>query len=246
MTDNVQKPDAPQKNWQEMLQDVINLRTEEAETRRARGKIAEALVNRLHDVFNSEAANRLLPAVTKAARKKKLATMQEGAKLCNEVMDNILNNTLDAEGLSLVAAHARDITPVNDMMMGMLQPVAYAAYRAMHNSLPAWEATDEAYREKMRALELSVFERYLEQRPETVQLLDQMTATCGISVAAGSPEDVALKSVATDVKTILRTHFMQAVEVVPMHSKAAPKNSYRLISGENGALHKAVKAHLKA
>lgn len=234
--------DTKQKNWQEMLQDVEQRRAAYAEDLKRSGQIADKLVTRLHDVFNGKAANRLLPAVTKTARKKQIATLREGIELCNQIMDKILSNEISVEGLSLIAAHARDITPVNDMMMGMLQPVAYAAYRAMENRIPEWEKKNDAWQSETRRAELAVFERYLAERPDAAAILNDMTRS--IYVPAGTEKDAAYQAVAKETQHILRSSFMLAVEVIPFNHKDNPQTNYHLISGEDGILHKTVKAHL--
>ncbi|MEZ0224927.1 MAG: hypothetical protein ACAH83_10260 [Alphaproteobacteria bacterium] len=213
--------EAEQKDWRAMLADVkADVAKYDAEAA-AEAKRADAWVLRLHDVFNSKAANRFLPRMTPKSQRDFRDVAAKGLELTREIIEKILQKELSAQELSMIAAHARDLAPVDSTMFGMLQPVAYAAYNACEIAIeeerPHRDAQDKDIAEK----ELAVFRRYLAEQPQVVPVLSAMMLPGGgipalgtISEKLGYPVGPKeLEGLAAQVNGILdRSHPMPVVE----------------------------------
>lgn len=209
-----------EKDWRAMLAEVKAEAAKQDAEAAAEAKRADAWVLRLHEVFNSKAANRFFPRITRGARREFEAVASQGLSLTGEIMEKILKKELGSHELSMIAAHARDLAPVDPTMFGMLQPVAYAAYQACEVAIkeerPRLDARDKDMAEK----ELAVFRRYLAEQPQVVSVLSAMMLPGGSIPALGTISEKLgypvgpkeLEGLAAQVNDILeRSHPMPVV-----------------------------------
>lgn len=204
----------PQKNWKEMFADLqaeIDTDRTQAAAETARGDI---WAERLYTVFNSKAANRIVPRIGSKARQEYRDIAQQGIALVNDITGKILKKELSVAELNMIAAHARDIAPVDGMMFGLLQPVAFAAHEALQMAMDAEEPAREARREDIRQKERAVFRSYLRENPQSARLIAAMMSDDGAihsaaSIAQRNPGVTwqQLQAVVDEVTPILTTSF---------------------------------------
>lgn len=225
-----------EKDWRAMLADVKADIAKYDAAAAAEAKRADAWVLRLHDVFNSKTANRLLPRITPKSRRDFRDVAAQGLDLTREIMEKILNKELSAQELSLIAAHARDLAPVESTMFGMLQPVAYAAYKACEIAIEEERPGRDARYEDIADKELAVFRRYLAEQPQVVPVLMAMISKNGtrfgieaLSEMVGYPlGPKELQGLAEQVNGILGGSSMGQV----VHWFRLPKEEFRGVSSK--------------